>query len=126
MTTIKVDIEHAAIGQVGHQGRERLVEFAQLLDVEVEVLVVRVVVRVRDLHERRPLFEETPREQAMAAQVVLAVAVVILRRFLGDVEHILLLHQVKSLLVGIGIGFGHGRAPAVQESFVDAAAKFVA
>ena len=72
--------EHAPIGQVGHQRRERLVEFAELLDVEVEVLVVRVVVRVRDLNERRPFLEQPAGQQAVAAEVVLAVTVVILGR----------------------------------------------
>ena len=67
-------VEHAAGGQVVHEAGERAIELAELLDVEIEVLVVRVVVRVRHLHERDALFQQPAGEQAVAAEVVLAVA----------------------------------------------------
>ena len=53
-------VEHAAVGEVGDEAGERPVELAELLDVEVEVLVVRVVVRVRHLHERDALLQQPP------------------------------------------------------------------
>ena len=42
------------------EARERTIELAKLLDVEVEILVVRVVVGVRDLHEGDSLLQQSP------------------------------------------------------------------
>ena len=118
-------VEHAALGQVVHEAGERPIELAELLDVEVEILVVRVVVRVRHLHERDALLEQPPGEQAMPAEIVLAVALDILRRFLGDVEHVALLHELLRLLERIRERLGHGRAAAIEEVLVDVAAEIL-
>ena len=91
--------QHAALGQVVDQRGERPVELAELLDVEIEVLVVRVVVRVAHLHERHAVLQQPPGQQAMPAEVVLAVAIVILLGLLGDVEHFAALHQLQGLFV---------------------------
>ena len=68
-------LEPPALGQVVEQGRKRLVELTDLLQVEVEIFVVGVVVGVRHLHERDARFQQPAGEQAMAAEVVGAVAV---------------------------------------------------
>ena len=104
---------------------ERAVELAELLDVEVEVLVVRVVVRVRELHERDALLQQPPGEQAVPAEVVLAVALGVGFRLLGDVEHVALLHELLRLLVRVRERFGHGRAAAVEEAVVDVTAEIL-
>src|SRR2546429_459911 len=50
----------AALPRVLYGAGERPVELAELFDVEVEVLVVRVVVGVRDLHERHAVLQQPP------------------------------------------------------------------
>ena len=119
-------LEHAAVGQVVDQRGERPVELAELLEVEIEVLVVRVVVGVRDLHERHARVQQPPRQQAVPAEIVLAVALLVLRRLLGDVEHLAPLHQLRRLLVGVGVGVGVRRAAAHGEVVVDPLAQQVA
>ena len=52
-------LEQAALGQVVDEASEWTIELAQLLDVEVEILVVRVVVAVRHLHKRDFVFEQS-------------------------------------------------------------------
>ena len=89
MTSVR--FEHAAVGQVVEQRGERAVELAELLDVEVEVLVVRVVVGVRHLDEGHARFEQPAGQQAVPAEVVPAVAVGDLRVSLLDVEDVALL-----------------------------------
>src|SRR5687768_6339469 len=87
-------VEHPACGNVCDERREWLVEFAQLLDVEIEVLVMSVVVRVCDLHERDAIFEQAPCEKAVAAEIVRAVTVLIGLRLLRDIEDFPLPHQL--------------------------------
>ena len=53
----------------------------------VEVLEVRVVVRVIDLHERHARFEQAAGKQAVLAELVPAIAIVIGGGLLGHVEH---------------------------------------
>ena len=61
----------------------------------------------------------------MPAEVVLAVALDIASRLLGDVEHLALLHELLRLLVRVGERFGHGRAAAVEEPLVDVPAEIL-
>ena len=68
-------VQHAALGQVVEQRGEGAVELAELLDVEVEVLVVRVVVGVRHLDEGDAVLQQPAGQQAVPAEVVRAVAV---------------------------------------------------
>ena len=94
------------------------VELADLLEVEVEVLVVRVVVRVGDLHEGDARLEQPAGQQAVAAEVVGAVAVQVLGRLLGDVEDLAAGHQLLGLLVRGGVGLGLGGPAAAGEPVV--------
>ena len=75
MTTTSVVSSRPRSAQVFQQRGEGLVELAELLDVEVEVLVVRVVVGVRHLDEGGAAFEQPAGQQAMPAEVVAAVAI---------------------------------------------------
>jgi hypothetical protein len=75
--------------------------------------------------ERHAFLQETAREEAMPAEVVLAVAFEVGRRFLIDVERVGLLHQLEGLLVTVGVGIGDGCAPPREEPLVDLAAEVV-
>ena len=70
-------VPQAAIDQVVDQRGERAVELAELLDVEIEVLVVRVVVRVVHLHAGHAVLEQPPGQQAVPAELVRAVALLV-------------------------------------------------
>ena len=67
-------VQEPADVEVFEERGERFVELAELLDVEVEVLVVRVVVGVRHLDEGGPALQQPAGHQAVPAEVVLAVA----------------------------------------------------
>ena len=117
-TTISVVSSMPAGGQVFDQAGERPVELADLLEVEVEVLVVRVVVGVRDLDEADALVEQPAGEQAVPAEVVPAVAVEVPFRLLGHVEDLPPFHQLQRLVVAVGEGVGLGGPAAAGEPLV--------
>jgi len=70
-------LQQPPCGHVFDQGGKRDVEIADLLEVEVEVLVVRVVVRMADLNERGASLKEPSGQEAMATEVVGAVPVLV-------------------------------------------------
>jgi hypothetical protein len=74
---------------------------------------------MRQLHERHPVFQKTSSKQAVSSQVMLAVPFDLACRFLGDVKHILLVHQLFSLLEGIGKCFRNGCSATIQKPFAD-------
>ena len=113
-------LQQSPRGQVLDQRRERVVELADLFEVEVEVLVVGVVIRVDDLDERGARLQQPTGQQAVAAEVVRAVAVQVLRRLLGDVEDVAPGHQLLGLLVGRRVRLGLGGPPAAGEAVADA------
>ncbi len=76
--------------------------------MEVEVFVMRIVVRVRNLNKRHPLPRGAAREQC-AAEVVLAVAVGSFAGSLVTSNTSRCLHELGRLLIGINISLRHGR-----------------
>ena len=111
-------IEHASIGQVTHQCREPLVELGHLLEVEVEVLVVGVVVRVIQLDERGPVLEQPAGRQAPLPERLTPVELLHLGRLFRDVKDVAAFHQLQRPLVAVGIRFGLGRATSLGETIV--------
>ena len=103
-------LQHAAIRQVGHQRGEGFVEFAELLEVKVEVLVVGVVVRMRNLHERNAVLQQPASHQCVLAEIVRAVLFVFFGRLFRNVEHVAAFHQLASLFVALRVDVGLGRA----------------
>ena len=77
------------------------------------------------MHERNALLQQPPGEQAVAAEIILAVPLEILGGFLGHVEHVALLHQLMRLLERIRERLGNCRAAAAQELFIDMAAEIL-
>ena len=94
------------------------VELADLLEVKVEVLAVCVVVRMGDAHVVDPALHEAAREQTVAAKVVGAVALLVFRIFLGDVEDLALPHEFEALLVALRVGVGLRSAAPEREPVI--------
>ena len=75
-------LEHSRLLKIVEQHAERLVEFAELLQVEVEVLGVRVVPVVGDLDDSSSVFEQCASQKAIASKRMPPVTVeVFARRF---------------------------------------------
>src|SRR4051812_15082301 len=119
-------IEHAALVQIVDQDGKGTIEFAELLDMEVEVFVMRVVIGMGDFDERDALLEQAPSQQAMAAELVIAVAEANGERLLGEIEDRAPLNHLLGLDEGIRIGFGVRRAARLREAAVEAFAQIVA
>ena len=79
--------------------------------MEIEVLVVGIVIRVRHLNERDALLQEAAREQAVASEVIFAIALGVLRWLFADIEHFTLSHQLVGLFEGIRKCFRAGGSP---------------
>src|SRR5947209_6695668 len=84
---------------------------------------MRVVIGVRDLDESDARFEQATAEEAMPAEVVIAVPIAQRRRLAADVEQALPSHDLLRLRERVRVGFGIGGAPALGEAVVDAAEK---
>src|SRR5262245_43378422 len=59
----------------------------------------------------------------MPAEIVFPVTLGVVLRFLGDVEHVALPHQLLRLFIGICKRFGNRGAAAIQEPLVHVAAE---
>ena len=119
-------LEQTAIGQIGDQRGEGQVEFAQLLDVKIEVLVMRVVVGVIHLHIRDAVLQQSSGQQTMLAEFARAVPLLVGRRFAADVEHVALFEQIARLRERKRVGFGVGRAASSGKPLIELLAKRVA
>ena len=81
-------VQEAALGQVVKERGERAIKLAELLDVEIEILVVRIVIGMRDLDERHARFEKSASKKAMPAEIVSAVALADGLRLARDVKEL--------------------------------------
>ena len=118
-------LEKTALGEIRDQRREALVELAELLDVEVEVLVVRVVVAVVHLNESHIVLDQASSEQAVTPEVVIAVLLLDARRFARRIENVLSFHQPQGLDVRVCVGVGGRGAAAKEEAIVDLPAELL-
>ena len=114
-----------ACGEVFDERGEGFIKVAQLLEVEIEVLVVRVVVGMRHVHAGDALLDEPACEQAVAAKVGVAVAGAVLVRLFGNVENFALTHQFLRLLERLRPGLCLRRAAAQREAVVHFAPQVV-
>src|SRR5205085_8076470 len=62
--------EQAPLGQVAHERRERAVELAELLQMKIEILGMRVIIRMRHFHEGHAVFDQLAGHQALPPEVV--------------------------------------------------------
>ena len=78
------------------------------------------------LDERDPRFQQAAGEQAVAAEVVGAVAVEVARRLLGHVKNVAALHELQGLFISGRVGFGLRRAATTGEAVVQVVAEHFA
>src|SRR5260221_34857 len=80
--------QQAAFGKVGNESGEWPIEFAELFEMEIEVLGMRVVIRMRDFHERYAVFDELAGHQALATEIVTSIPLVVGIGDLAEIENV--------------------------------------